>query len=264
MKAICVDDEELILQMTVAMCSELPEIDDAKGFSKAVKALDYLKNNRADLALLDIDMPEMTGLVLAAKMKEIQPDIAIIFVTGYSEYAVDAFQLHAAGYLLKPIGKDKLASEVSYALSDKKDHGQAHIRMHTFGNFDMYVDGSAVSFKRAKAKEVLAYLVDRQGATTTRAEVFAALWEDGMYDRAMQKQFDVIVRSLRDTLDEYKVSEVLEMSRGALRVVPETFDCDLYRFLEGDADAVNSYMGEYMSAYPWAEFTEGYISGMDM
>ena len=116
-----------------------------------------------------------------------------------------------------------------------------------------------MSFARAKSKELLAYLVDRQGSSVTRAEAFSALWEDGFYDRSMQKQLDVILRSLRSTLEEAGVADVLEVQRGSVRVRPELISCDLYRFLAGDVDAVNAYRGEYMSSYAWAELTEAYI-----
>ena len=55
---------------------------------------------------------------------------------------------------------------------------------------------------------------------------------------------------------EYGADEILDVSRGTLRVKPETIVCDLYRFLEGDRDAVEAYRGEYMNAYPWANMTE--------
>ena len=270
MLTICVDDEEIILEMTVSRCERNPKIDEVKGFTNAKAAIKFLKEgNRADLALLDIDMPEMNGITLAAKLKDIQPDIAIIFVTGYAEYAVKAFEVHVQGYLLKPISEEKLAEEIDYVLaavkkdvSEEKDK-KPHIFMRTFGSFDMLVDDTPISFTRAKSKELLAYLVDRQGATVTRAEAFAAMYEDEEYSRAMQKQFDVIVRGLKQSLKNAGAEEVFEMQRGAMRVNPDTFTCDLYLFMEGDVATINSYRGEYMSAYYWAEFTEGLLTTGD-
>ena len=264
MNIICVDDEDLVLRLTASMCRDIAGEDSSvEEFLFAQDALDWLDaGNTADVALLDIDMPDMNGLVLAAKVKEKSPDTAIIFLTGYSQFAVDAFAMHASGYLLKPVNKDKLAEEIRYATSSqpaKTEEVTPHIAAVTFGNFDLLVDGSPVSFARAKSKELLAYLVDRQGSSVTRAEAFAALWEDGFYDRSMQKQLDVILRSLRSTLEEAGVGEILEVQRGSVRIRPELISCDLYRFLAGDADAVNAYRGEYMSAYAWAELTEAYI-----
>lgn len=262
MRAICVDDEELILNRTVAICRELPQLDKVDGFLESREALSFIEKNRVDLCLLDIDMPEIDGITLAARIKAVQPDVAIIFVTGYSEYAVDAFGLHASGYLLKPVVKERLAAEVEFALAGKgSDRGdRARITVQTFGGFDVFVDGKLVSFKRSKAKKLLAYLVDRRGSSVTAANAFAALYEDAEYDRSRQKQFYVIIHSLRQTLAENDMDEIFEMAGGTMRVVPGTFDCDLYRFLEGDADAVAAYRGEYMINYAWASETEGFVT----
>ncbi|MBQ5968913.1 MAG: response regulator [Clostridia bacterium] len=260
MKAICVDDEPLVLNLAVSLCRELPELETVEGFTNAREALAYLETESADLALLDIDMPDINGLMLAAKLKELCPQLSVIFLTGYAQYAVDAFELHASGYLLKPIHREKLAAEVSYALSRHPSKKAPRVTVQTFGTFELLIDSKAISFGRSKAKELLAYLIDRQGDRISRAEAFAALWENGQYDRSMQKQLDVIIRSLRDTLQEYGLSDLFEIKGGVMRIVPSRIDCDLYRFLNGDIDAVNAYRGEYMSSYPWANITEAYMT----
>ena len=257
MKVICVDDERLIMNDTVSMCLEIPEVSEAKGFVSGAEALDYLKSNNADIALLDIDMPDMSGLSLAEKIKKTSPDTAVIFVTGYSQYAVDAFRIKASGYLLKPVTKEDIKKDIDYVLSLKSPQNREHIMIKTFGAFDVFKEGKPVKFKTAKCKELLAYLVDRQGGSVTRPELSAVLWEDRMYDRRQQKQLDVYIRALRETLAEYGIPEILEMQGGVLRAVPEKFTCDAYLFFAGDVDAVNAYRGEYMSAYSWASITEG-------
>lgn len=259
MRAICVDDERLITDYLVSLCRDIPPISEAAGFTCARDALRWLEENDAGLALLDIDMPDMNGLVLAAEIKKLRPDTAIVFLTGYSEYAVHAFALHASGYLLKPVSRDRLAAEVGWALSQRRAAPQAHIQARTFGSFDLLVDGKSVVFRQAKCKELLAYLVDRQGGSVTRAEAFSILWKDRMYDRPMQKQFDVILRSLRDTLAEHGISDILELKKGALRVRPDRISCDAWRFFSGDPGAVNDYRGEYMRGYAWGANTESFM-----
>ncbi len=264
MKAMCVDDERIILEDIVRLCLSLPQIDGAEGFVKAKDALSFLDKNIVNIALLDISMPDMNGLELARRIKERSPDTEIIFMTGYSQYAVQAFKLRASGYLLKPVTKEMLAEELDYICSKKTqlfaNTISDHIFVHTFGNFDVFVDGKPITFKQSKCKELLAYLVDRQGSTVTRKEAFAVLWDDRLYDRGMQKQLDVIIRNLRSTLKENHIEEIFELERGTMRVCPEAFVCDMYRFFEGDVSAVNSYRGEYMSTYEWANITESYAT----
>ena len=259
MKIICVDDEELVLDLVVRLCREMPQISEVVGFSSALKALEYLENNTADIALLDIDMPEMNGINLAVKMKKLRGNISIIFLTGYSHYAVEAFKIHANGYVMKPIEKERLENEINHIISPGASASYPHIFAKTFGVFDFLVDGKSIHFSRSKSKELLAFLIDSQGAGVKRAVAFAALYEDKLYDRKMQKQFDVVVHSLKTTLDENKISDILEMKAGELRINPDLIDCDLYRLLAGDVRAINSYCGEYMTTYYWASFKEAYI-----
>ena len=261
MRAICVDDEPLLAEHIARLCRSLGEIDEAVSFTRVEPALAWLGNNQADLALLDIDMPDMNGIEAAKIIKLRFPKMKIIFLTSYPQYAVDAFHLHVSGYLLKPVDPEELSTEVSYALSDRVEmKPEPPVRIRTFGGFDVFASGKLVAFRLSRSKELLALLVDRQGLSITRAEAFAVLWEDRMYDRSMQKQFDVIIRSMKETLREYGIERIFEMKKGNLRICPEQVDCDMYRFFEGDVEAFNAYRGEYMNPYSWASLTESYLS----
>ena len=81
MRAICVDDETLVLALTVDLCREVPELSEVKGFEDASEALAWVSENDTDIAFVDIYMPRMNGLELSMKLKEIRPDIAIVFLT---------------------------------------------------------------------------------------------------------------------------------------------------------------------------------------
>ena len=257
MRAICVDDDRVLAEGLAAMCMELPQIHEVKSFVWARDALDWLENNPVELALLDVNMPKINGIQLAAEIKSRWPETAVIFVTGYSQYAVDAFAVRAAGYLMKPVTREALAADVAYALSRKEKKLTGRVVVRTFGSFDVFVEDKPVKFKMAKCKELLAYLVDRQGSSVTRAELSSVIWEDRVYDRRQQKHLDAYIRVLRQTLKEYGIESILEMRGGSLRAVPEQFVCDAYLFFSGDSDMINAYRGEYMNAYSWASITEG-------
>ena len=256
MRIICVDDEPLEVEDTIAMCREMSPDISVNGFTDTDEALEWIRSNPIDVALLDIDMPEMNGITLAAKIKQIKPDTAILFLTAYKKFAFDAFAVHPNGYLLKPIVPEVLEKEIDYALSVHPKSEVPHIEARTFGNFELFVDGRRVPFKRSKSKELLAYLIDRQGMSVTRAEISAVLFEDSLYDHSRQKYLDAIIRSLRDTLREYGISDILQMERIGLHIVPEKLYCDMYRFYKGDSEAVKAFRGEYLSSYSWANLIE--------
>ena len=136
---------------------------------------------------------------------------------------------------------------------------EKRIKILTFGNFDVFVDGSPLKFERKQAKEILAYLVDKRGTSATYPELAAMLWEDEEYDRTRQKNLQVYIASLVKTLHSVEVKDLILKSRQGILVNTKIVDCDYYRFLEGDVRSINSFTGQYMSAYSWAEFTVGYL-----
>ena len=191
MRIICIDDEKLILELTVSMCRELPQKPEVRGFNNSADALAYIRNYKVDIAIMDINMPDMSGIIMAAKMKEINKNVAIIFLTGYSEYALDAISMHASGYLMKPVSSERLKEEIDYAIENIELHKynpkNTNIFVRTFGRFDVLLDGEPISFQRSRSKELLAYLVDRHGSFVSRVTAFSILWENRTYDRPMQK-----------------------------------------------------------------------------
>ena len=260
MNAICVDDETQVLTQTVSSCKKTRLLDDVRGFTRPQDALNWAKENGVDVAVLDIHMPDMSGLKLAEHLRKIDPQISILFITAFSQFALEAYDMHPTGYLLKPFDQARLSREIEYALSIRAAVRISRITVHTFGHFEILVDGKTMNFRRSKSKELLAYLVDRRGAGVTRQDAFATLWEDRAYDASMQKQLDVVIRSLRDTLRKYGVGELFELKNRMLRIRPELIDCDLYRFLKGEGEALSAYFGEYMSQYAWAANTEARLS----
>ena len=92
MRVICVDDALPIMEDTVAMCRKLPKITSVTGFTRPREALRWLEDHPVEIALLDIDMPDINGLVLAEKIKRRYPDAAVIFLTAFEQFAVQAIQ----------------------------------------------------------------------------------------------------------------------------------------------------------------------------
>lgn len=259
MNILAVDDEYHALSLLeksiteVAFGSVVYLCQDVNG------ALQVARETVIDVAFLDIHMPEMTGIELARELKVINPRINIIFVTGFSEYMKEGIDLRMSGYVLKPVTSQLVKTELDNLRNPIEWNNKKKLKAITFGNFDIYVNDQPVKFERKQSKEILAYLIDKRGTAVSYPELASVLWEDGDYDRTQQKNLQVYVSSLAKTLVAAGVGDILLKSRQGIMVNASKIDCDYYRFLEGDVRAINSFTGQYMSAYSWAEFTVGYL-----
>ena len=255
MKILCIDDEPLALEMLKEAIQEAKPDADVKAFRKQSELLTEAQKNGCDIAFLDIHMRGMNGVELAKKLKEINPKMNIIFVTGYDEYTGDAMRLRASGYVMKPVTKEKLEEELKELRFPIEPKNDAILRVQCFGNFDVFTpDGTPVHFERSKSKEVFAYLVHRHGSSCTVKEIAAALFEDEPYDLKQQAYLQKILSAMMKSLKKIGAEKVVNKSYNSMSVNVSLLDCDYYRFLDLDAGAVNSYQSEYMSQYYWADF----------
>ena len=251
MRFLAVDDEKIMLERLRDLLQRIHPAAEILGFIWPEDALEAAEQQTIDVAFLDIEMGGMTGLELAARLKKSNPDIHIIFVTGHEKYAVEAFAIHATGYLLKPVDEAALERELTFVYGKSKKTG--HIRVQTFSGFELYVDGRPVKFERSKSKELLAYLVDHRGAAVTTGEAYAALFEDAADSISGKSYFRTIVHGLKNSLKKAGAEEILIRNFNSLAIVPELIQCDYYDFLQGDPIAINQYHNDYLPAYSWAE-----------
>ena len=255
MRILCVDDEPLMLQMLEMAVREAEPDADITAFSKQTDLLDEAKTNGCDIAFLDIHMRGMNGVELAKELKAVNPKMNIIFVTGYSEYTGAAMQLHASGYIMKPVTKEEVARELEELRFPIVPKNDALLRVQCFGNFDVFLqDGTPVHFERRRSKEIFAYLVHRHGSSCSTREIAAALFEDEPYDKTQQSYLQTLISAMMKSLKKVGAEKAVNKSYNALSVNPAVLDCDYYRFAELDAGAVNAYANEYMSQYYWADF----------
>ncbi len=252
MRILAVDDEKDALEVLVSAIKECEPDAEVQSFNSPSEALKYAADNPPDIAFLDIRMPGMSGLDLAKKLKAINVRVNIVFSTGFSEFAPDAFSLHASGYIMKPISTRLVRKELEN-LRNPVNTPNNRIFVRTFGNFELFVDGETLHFSRKPAKELLAYLVDRKGSTVTRKELCSVLLQDEAFTRKSQDYLTKIVKELQKNLDEVNAGSIVNLDRGEYSVIPENFSCDAYDYLKGVPNAFNNFYGEYMSQYPWAE-----------
>lgn len=264
MNIIALDDEPLLLWRLEKELKTVFPNDTVLCFEDIPECLAYItqtvsSGGSVEYAFLDIQLCKGNGLDLAKKLREIFPTIRIVFCTAFSEYSMEAFKLYANGYLLKPI-KAQQIRELIRTFDPKSPGSTPHVEIHTFGNFDVFIDGKLLLFTKSKAKELLAYLVDRNGASVSSSEIGAVLWEDETDADVLKDRIQHVKKDLRDILTQYKVADILLSGWNSLAVDKTKVSCDYYRFLKGEPEAAQSYLGEYMTNYSWAEETAGALS----
>lgn len=260
MTIIAVDDEPAALWALERAIRGAARQAELASFSSVKEALAYAQSHPVDAAFLDIHMSEMNGLLCAKLLKDIRSATNIIFVSGYSRYMASAFDMHASGYVLKPIDDARVREELENLRQPVRPPAATGVRIQCFGSFEVFVDNRPVVFHRPKAKEALAYLVDRKGASVSKKELASVLWENEPYTRSLQSHLYKLISDMKTSLRDAGATEIVILRRGVYALDATKVTCDYFDYLKGDTAAVNSYLGEYMSNYSWAEFTTGLLT----
>ena len=252
MNILLVDDEELQL---LRLKNETKKVfsSDVTFYSylNPLEALKENKDKKFDIAFLDIEMPGINGIQLAKELKKINPLINIIFVTAYDDYAIDAYKLHASGYLSKPVSASKIKEEIEALRYPILLKSEKKLQVKCFGNFEVFHDGEPVKFTYQKSKELFAYLIDREGSAININELNAILWEEDHSSYLRN-----LVADIQKTLKSINASEVFIKRHNGCYIDVNKVDCDAYEYKKNNPDAIRMYRGEYMIQYSWPIFKE--------
>ena len=121
LRTLIVDDEPLAVERMQIICSWIDALDVVGTASDGAAALQMIEDVEPDLVLLDMTMPEVDGLSVARALAEKDRRPAIVFVTAHENYAVEAFDLDAVDYVLKPVKADRLERAIQRALDRRGD-----------------------------------------------------------------------------------------------------------------------------------------------
>ena len=257
MRIAVVDDEKIVLDGIMRIILRCMPDAEVRGYQIPEQALEALVKEPADVVFVDIDMPFMDGISFARKLKARCPTANIVFSTAYPQYTAQAMDLHASGYLLKPVTEAKICRELE-DLRYPVAYGAAEsITIKAFGNFEAFYKGEPLRFRYSKTRELLAFLVDRCGVCVTNQEIQAVLWDDDTDKTSYLKQ---LRKDLTDRFDECGCGDALIRRRGSLGIVQEKGFCDYFEWLRGTARGINAYHGEYMSQFAWAKDTHAAIN----
>ena len=250
MIAIAVDDEPLMLDALAKAIQASDDITAVTTFTSCEDALEFVRNHKIHIAFLDIHMRGMGGLSLAEKLLGLCPECKVVFCTGYEEYAIAAFKLHASGYLMKPISAQDVQAEIDNikGLCQSKKP----LVVKCFGNFEVLYQGEMLPFKRKKTKEFMAVLIDRNGSGMTVKQICAILFPNDSDDTKNSAYLRQLVLDLKTTLKSIGMEDVLCHQTPYYRIDASRIQCDYFDYIE---TGMPKFWGEYMKQYSWAEET---------
>ena len=251
MKTIVVDDEPIMIRSFLRQSAEIEALNVIGTFEDSRQALEFARENRVDLAVLDIAMPGMTGLELAKELRRLTPEILIVFITAYDSYIRDSNQLGADDYIVKPY-KSRTLMQMAEKMLLLAKRQQKPVYIQTFGRFLVTQNGKPVPLS-GKAKEILALVVTRRGREISNEEIYTTLWEGRPYSNVEMKVYYNALRRLRDALGAAGLSELLLSTTRGQVINTDLFDCDYYDWLDHDSGRSNRFQGQFLSEYSWSE-----------
>lgn len=262
-RLIAIDDESHALQRFKRIAERFSDIEICGLFDDAEELLNLISKNEVDAVFLDIEMPDRNGLFLAEEILNISPHIDIVFLTAYNQFAVDAFELNAVDYLLKPVTYERLEKTIRRIKQKKTTTLIVQKPTITcFGAFSISVEGNVLSWRNQKAKEMMAYLIHRDGIPVSWDKITEALWYNMDYQKAQANLHTTMYR-LRKHLAEAGISHIIDNNRGNYKVNKNEIICDYYDYM--NTRELPQGSGGYFEddGYTWAISKAAEIDGYE-
>ncbi|MFS0838965.1 response regulator [Paenibacillus sp. 1P03SA] len=188
LKAIILEDEPLAALQMNRMLEAIPGIEVAGTFSDADEAVAKAGGLQPDVAFLDIQLPGKSGMQAAELLQEVCPELDIVFVTAYDKYAVQAFELNAVDYVMKPLREERLLKTVHRLKEharlfrgNRTDGSSRPVRIRLLQTLQFERRNGAVEtlkWRTAKAQELFAYLLYYRGQVIRKSDLIEMFWPD--------------------------------------------------------------------------------------
>ncbi|CAM4175070.1 response regulator [Saccharibacillus endophyticus] len=279
MKALLIDDEKLAVMHMEKLLRELPEFEEITAYTDPSAAIEAARQSRPDVIFLDIVMPDLNGMQAAELLQQASPDSDIVFVTGYDRYAIEAFELNALDYVLKPVQRARLAKTVSRlnGRRTESENAEKPVQELMIGSFKTLrpsanpgASAPAFRWRTSRAQEAFAYLLHHRERFVAKDALIQHFWPDSPYKQASTYLYTTIYQ-IRQCLKQSGIPvEIANASGGegyTLRLNEVVLDTDRFesgiRSL-GPVTKENSaehlqlselYIGDYLADYdyPWSE-----------
>ncbi|BFT69535.1 response regulator [Paenibacillus sp. P36] len=279
LRAILIDDEQPALDLLEKLLITIGNIEIVGTFTKPGEAISMLLQERMDVVFLDIEMPGLNGIEAAEHIMAIDPGIDVVFVTAYHHYAVEAFELNAIDYVLKPTTVERLRKTIARTMSKQSAGKQENAGQTSkstficFGRFEWMRNekaetASPVKWRTSKERELMAYLVHHRNTLITKEKILEDIWPNANLEQ-VTAFLHTCIYSIRKKIasagDNYK----LEFHNNCYRLEIRGVECDAAGFERvtggemvitpdsiGEFEKIaNLYKGNYMEedGFAWAQ-----------
>lgn len=272
LRGIIVDDDDLILDILETMVLDTGLLEIRGKFTNPLLALEQIQKEELEVIFLDIQMPDINGLELAEKILQLKHQVQIVFITAHSEYAVEAFEVNALDYLLKPVSKNRLLKTLSRLTGEDQPTtsslSHSPLTINCFRTLEVSLSKptkETIKWRTAKAKELFAYLWHHRGKYLDKYTIIDVLWPEMDLDKALTNLHTTIYY-LRKTFSALGFVNLVEYNRGSYKLELSEVYCDVDHFdyvfkekyddpLSKSTNLLQLYQGDYLGneAYNWAE-----------
>jgi len=257
---LVVDSNSEDRETLIDLLKQTEHFEEVFGTDNIVEGVKYFTKNKIDILFVDIMEPKLQGIELAMECYKISSTTNIVLMANSEKYAMEAFNANVDAYVIKPIKQEDIKEKICvFRNKGKLPSDEHHVYIQTFGNFDVFVDGKLLEINRKKAKELLAYLVDRKGASVSVSEASGILWEEAPYDRNMKSRVNNVIAQLKKILCEAGIGDIIVRGWNSLALDVDKVECDYYELMAGNVVREKEFVGEYMQNYSWAESTTGFL-----
>lgn len=261
MRAILVDDEPFMLKSFMRYSEGISGINVIAQFESPECALEFAKENVFELALLDIQMPKMSGIELAVKLRELYPQLLVVFISAYDDYVRDSNTIGGDDYIVKPYKRETIERMVGKMLLLSK-RLQKDIYLQMFGRFNVLKNGLPIQI-HGKTKEILALIACQRGQEISNEEIYNTIWEGREYsNEQMKTYYNALARLKRILADNGMEHLLLSTSHGQMLNM-EICDCDYFDWLRDGSNPQNRFEGKFLSEYSWGEPTLANLLNID-
>lgn len=275
---ILVDDEKPALRELEFLLKKYPEISVIAMYKDPFEALENIERMKPDVVFLDINMPKLKGTDAALRISEVSPDTNIVFVTAYDQYAIEAFELHALDYILKPVQIERFDKTIERIIKKKPQitrEPSKKLIIKCLGRLQIGWEGeNPIKWRTEKTKELFAFLLQNQGRDISKENLLDKLCDDEYTDKSIKQLYNGIYY-IRKALENYGVDRSLINISNNYNMMIGDVEYDLRRFyelynnldkltLEETKELEALYEGDYLDGenYSWAVLERDTLSKM--